>query len=166
LFPNFFQAGTSLALVSGDNNEETQAMKRTSLMTAALFALLLVPALQAQYGGNGHVDPYGNRHPSRDGNFYPDSAHMDRVSVLAHDIDNTARYIYKMARRNNRRPDQYEAQMLRDLYTLYGQAAHFHAEAESFGQDPEHTADDFSALEEAFYQLGNTTAACSGSTTR
>jgi len=131
-------------------------MKRTSLITAALLALLLAPAVQAQYPGNGPQGPYGNRYPSRDADRYPDYGHMDRVSVLAHEIDATARNIYRQAARNNRRPDQYEAQMLDDLRQLAGNAAHFHDEVEGNRQNPRHTANDFARLEESFNQLGTT----------
>ena len=86
-------------------------MRRTTLITAALLALLLAPALQAQYGGYRSPDRY---------NRYPDYGHMDRVSYLAHQLDETARNIYRQAARNNRRPDQYEAQMLDDLRQLAG----------------------------------------------
>ncbi|HEX4962297.1 MAG TPA: hypothetical protein VF173_15785 [Thermoanaerobaculia bacterium] len=125
-------------------------MKRTSLITAALLALLLAPAVQAQYPGNG------NRYPSRDADRYPDYGHMDRVSVLAHEIDATARGIYRQAARNNRRPNPYEAQMLDDLQQLAANAAHFHDEVEGNRQNPRHTAHDFARLEESFNQLGAT----------
>ncbi|MBW8878301.1 MAG: hypothetical protein JF614_25335 [Acidobacteria bacterium] len=123
-------------------------MRRTTLITAALLALLLAPALQAQYGGYRNPDRYGNR--------YPDYGHMDRVSYLAHQLDETARNIYRQAARNNRRPDQYEAQMLDDLRQLAGNAAHFHDEVEGNRQNPRHTANDFARLEESFNQLGLT----------
>ena len=125
-------------------------MKRTTLITAALLALLLAPALQAQYPG------YGNRYPSRDADRYPDYGHMDRVSYLAHQLDETARNIYRQAARNNRRPDQYEAQMLDDLRQLAGNAAHFHDEVEGNRQNPRHTSNDFARLEQSFNQLGVT----------
>ncbi len=122
-------------------------MRRTTLITAALLALLLAPALQAQ----GRYDS-----PERYGDRYPDYGHMDRVAALAHEIDATARGIYRQAARNNRRPDQYEAQMLDDLRQLAGNAAHFHDEVEGNRQNPRHTANDFARLEESFNQLGIT----------
>lgn len=125
-------------------------MKRTTLITAALLALLLAPALQAQPGG------YDNRTPSRDIGRYPDYGHMDRVSILAHEIDATARDIYRLAARNNRRPDPNEAQMLTELRRLAWNAARFHDEVESNRQNPRHTARDFARLEESFNQLGAT----------
>ena len=123
-------------------------MKRNTLIATALFALMLAPALQAQYGGYGYPDRYRDR--------YPDYGHMDRVSALAHDIDLTARSIYREAARNNRRPDRYEAQMLNDLYQLYGRADRFHGLVESYRRDPRRTAIEFAELERAFYRLGET----------
>jgi hypothetical protein len=122
-------------------------------MTAALLALLLAPALQAQrpYDTPGRYD-----RPDGPPGSYPDFRHMDRVAYLAHQLDDTARAIYRQASRNNRRPDQYEAQMLNDLNQLYGQAAHFHDEVETNRRNPHHTANDFARLEQAFNQLGVT----------
>jgi hypothetical protein len=131
-------------------------MKRTSLMTAALLALLLVPALKAQ-GPQGPYDQPGRYdRPVGPPGSYPDFGHMDRVAYLAHQLDDTARSIYRQAARSNRRPDQYEAQMLNDLNQLYGQAAHFHDEVENNRRNPHHTADDFARLEQSFNQLGVT----------
>jgi len=125
-------------------------MKRTAFITAALLALLLAPALQAQY------ERHDNQYPSRDIQRYPDFGHMDRVSILAHEIDATARDIYRLALRNNRRPDPSEARMLDDLQQLAGTAAHFHDEVESNRQNPRHTGRDFARLEQSFNQLGAT----------
>ncbi|MFY9821297.1 MAG: hypothetical protein WAM82_07940 [Thermoanaerobaculia bacterium] len=133
-------------------------MKRTSLITAALLALLLAPAAQAQY--NGYQGQQGQgpdlRYPTRDNGIYPDYGHMDRVAYLAHQLDDTARSIYRQASRNNRRPDPSEGQMLQDLSNLYGNAAHFHDEVEGNRQNPRHTARDFARLEQSFNQLGVT----------
>jgi hypothetical protein len=120
-------------------------MKRNTLIATALLALLLAPALQAQYG---YPDRYRDR--------YPDYGHMDRVSALAHEIDTTARSIYREAARNNRRPDRYEARMLDDLYQLYGQADRFHDQVESYRRNPRRTAVEFAELERAFNRLGET----------
>jgi hypothetical protein len=138
-------------------------MKRTSLITAALLALVLAPSLQAQdryypQDQNRH-DQDQDRHDDHRGpgpGSFPDSRRMERVAYLAHQLDDTARGIYRQASRNNRRPDQYEAQMLNDLNQLYGQAAHFHDEVESNRQNPRHTANDFARLEQSFNQLGVT----------
>jgi hypothetical protein len=136
-------------------------MKRTSLITAALLALALAPSLQAQDRyypqDQNRQDQNLDRHDDHRGpGSYPDLRRMDRVAYLAHQLDDTARGIYRQASRNNRRPDQYEAQMLNDLNQLYGQAAHFHDEVEGNRQNPRHTANDFARLEQSFNQLGVT----------
>jgi hypothetical protein len=134
-------------------------MKRTSLITAALLALLLVPALKAQdprYNPPGRYDQPGPYDNQPGPGVYPDFGHMDRVAYLAHQLDDTTRSIYRQASRNNRRPDPYEAQMLQDLNQLYGQAAHFHDEVENNRRNPRHTANDFARLEQSFNQLGVT----------
>jgi hypothetical protein len=138
-------------------------MKRTSLITAALLALALAPSLQAQDRYNpqdqNRQDQNLDRHDDHRGpdpGSYPDFGHMDRVAYLAHQLDDTARSIYRQAARSNRRPDQYEAQMLQDLNQLYGQAAHFHDEVENNRRNPRHTANDFARLEQSFNQLGVT----------
>jgi len=125
-------------------------MRRTTMIAAALLALALAPALQAQYRGNygGNRDSYRNA--------YPNSGQMERVAALAHEIDDAATAIRRQAERNNRRPDRDEARMLSDLRELDGRASHFHRQVESYRQDPRHTADDFAALEDAFFRLGDT----------
>jgi hypothetical protein len=122
-------------------------MKRITVF-AALLALSLAPALQAQYRGNRDRDSYRYS--------YPNSGQMERVAALAHEIDDVATSIRRQAERNNRRPDRDEARMLADLRELDGRASHFHAQVESYRQDPRHTADDFAALEDAFFRLGET----------
>ena len=119
-------------------------MKRNTLMTTALLALLLTPALQAQYRGD--------RYPDR----YPDYDHISRVSALAHDLDATARSIYREAVRNNRRPDRYEARMLSDLQDLYVRADRFHDRVESYRRTPRRTTAEFAQLERSFNRLGET----------
>jgi hypothetical protein len=135
-------------------------------MTASLLALLLAPALKAQDPNypqdrnypQDHRDQNLDRHDDHrgPGDNFPEFRRMDRVAYLAHQLDDTARGIYRQAARNNRRPDQYEAQMLNDLNQLYGQAAHFHDEVESNRRNPRHTANDFARLEQSFNQLGVT----------
>lgn len=121
-------------------------MRRSAVIATALFALALAPALQAQYRGNRDSYRYS----------YPNTGQMERVAVLAHEIDDVATSIRRQAERNNRRPDRDEARMLADLRALDGRASHFHAQVESYRQDPRHTADDFAALEESFFRLGET----------
>jgi hypothetical protein len=124
-------------------------MKRITVF-AALLALSLAPALQAQ--SRGYRDPYRDSYRNR----YPNTGQMGRIASLAHEIDDTATYIRRQAERNNRRPNREEARMLAGLRELNGRASHFHDQVESYRQDPRHTADDFAALEDAFYQLGDT----------
>jgi len=131
-------------------------MKRTSLMTAALLALLIAPSLRAQDHYHPQDQNLDRQDDRRGPGSYPDSGHIDRVSYLAHQLDDTARGIYRQASKNNRRPDPNEAQMLQDLNQLYGQAAHFHDEVEGNRQNPRHTANDFARLEQSFNQLGVT----------
>jgi hypothetical protein len=127
-------------------------MRRTTLITATLLTLSLAPALRAQSWGLqvqlGSTDGYGYGYGS--GNFYPDVVHIDRVSELAHQLDETATYIHRQFERNNRRPDWAESRAMLQLHALNEQAAHFHDEVESYRQDPRHTAGDFARLEQAF----------------
>ncbi|HEY2293460.1 MAG TPA: hypothetical protein VGM86_22380 [Thermoanaerobaculia bacterium] len=109
-----------------------------SLILTAALALSLVPALQAQ--------GYDNRR-----SIFPDTGHLDRVSVVAHQIDETALSISRQYARNNRRPDRDEARALERLRDLSSAAGHFHDQVESYRREPRHTADDFARLEQAFY---------------
>jgi hypothetical protein len=112
-----------------------------SLILTAALALSLVPALQAQgyYRNDGRST------------IFPDVGHLDRVSAIAHQIDETALSITRQYARNNRRPDRDEARALERLRDLSSTAGHFHDQVESYRRDPRHTADDFARLEQAFY---------------
>lgn len=120
-------------------------MRRTTVIATALLALSLAPALQAQRWGNRNDD----RHRDR----YPSSGQMERVAVLAHEIDDTAHSILRQAERNNRRPDRDEARMLASLRALDRRTERFHDRVEGYRRDPRRTADEFSALEAAFYEV-------------
>lgn len=116
-----------------------------SLILTAALALSMAPALHAQ--GYGYQTPYnGDRHT-----IFPDAGHLDRVSAIAHQIDETALYVSRQYARNNRRPDRDEARALDRLRDLSYAASHFHDQVESYRRDPQHTADDFGRLEHAFY---------------
>src|SRR5262249_6097766 len=52
--------------------------------------------------------------------------------------------------RNNRQPDEAEAEALDNLRELSSQARHFQWQVGRSRQDPQHTADDFQALAESF----------------
>jgi hypothetical protein len=121
------------------------------MTTAALLALSLAPALQAQRRGDRN-DRYDERYRDR----YPNSGQMDRVTALAREIDSTAHYILREAERNNRRPDRDEARMLSSLRGLDQRTERFYERIGSYRRDPRRTADEFSALEAAFYQVEDT----------
>jgi hypothetical protein len=114
-------------------------MKTTPWILTAALALGLTPAVQAQY--RGYNDGYNNSYGRWDG---------QRAYGLAHEVDQTATWIYRQASRNNRRPDRSEARALRALYQLDAAAAHFRDEVESYRQDPRHTANDFARLVTAY----------------
>jgi hypothetical protein len=138
-------------------------MRRSTLITATLMALALAPTLGAQsrgprgaYGtphgyGYGYGDErYGDqRHGGRVG--YPDVARMERVSELAHQIDETASWIHRQFERNNRRPDWAESRAASQLHELHGAAARFHDVSESYRPTPRRTVDEFARLVQAFY---------------
>jgi hypothetical protein len=123
--------------------------RTTTLMTTALLALSLAPALQAQ-GQGYHQDDRRPDDRRQDDDHYPDAAHIGRVSELAHGIDETATYIRRQFERNNRRPNRDEARVMEQLRGLNEQAARFHDQVESDRQNPRHTAREFAALENAF----------------
>ena len=120
-------------------------MKTNPWILAAALALGLTPAVQAQYRGNDY-DHY-------DHNAAHESyARWDgqRTYSLAHEVDQTATWVYRQAARTNRRPDRGEARALRSLSQLDAAAAHFHHEVEGYRQDPRHTAQDFARLVTAY----------------
>jgi hypothetical protein len=139
-------------------------MKTTSLLATTLLTLSLAPALQAQ-GYTPQPDRYQPRdqyQPRPDEGrvrvLYPDAGHLDRVSALAHEIDETATWTYREFTRNNRRPNRYEYRAMSSLRDLNVRAAHFHDEIEGYRQNPRHTADDFARLERSFYAASDALA--------
>src|SRR5436305_5788061 len=149
----------------------------TTLFATAILALSLAPAAQAhgyghppqsqdqpqyqpqdQYQGQDQYQPQDQyqgqdqyqRYQNLDRYSYPDAAHIDRVSELAHAIDETATYIHRQFERNNRRPNVDEVRAMEQLHALNESAAHFHAEVESYQQNPRHTVRDFVDLERTF----------------
>jgi len=112
-----------------------------SLILTAALALSLVPALQAQgyYRNDGRST------------IFPDAGHLDRVSAIAHQIDETALSITRQYARNNRRPNRDEARALERLRDLSAAAGQFHDQVESYRREPRRTADEFVRLERAFY---------------
>ena len=111
---------------------------KTTLAAAAVLAFSLSGAVLADH------------RPDRD-RRYPTRYEMERVAVLAHQVEETAWSIHAQAARNNRRPDRWEAEMLEALHQLEYTANHFHAQVESYSRDPQHTEEDFEELLDAFY---------------
>ena len=115
-------------------------MRRTTkLMTTALLALTIAPALQAQ----------GYRQDPRRYS-YPETRHVSRLAAIAHDIEQNATYIRREFERNNRRPDNAEARAIDNLNRLNAEADRFHDEVERYRRSPRRSADEFAALERAF----------------
>ena len=115
-------------------------MRRTTkLMTTALLALSIAPALQAQ----------GYRQDARRYS-YPETRHVSRLAAIAHDIEQNATYIRREFERNNRRPDNAEARAIDTLNQLNAEADRFHDEVERYRRSPRRSADEFAALERAF----------------
>jgi hypothetical protein len=115
-------------------------MRRTTkLMTTALLALTIAPALQAQ----------GYRQDPRRYS-YPETRHVSRLASIAHDIEQNATYIRREFERNNRRPDNAEARAIDSLNRLNAEADRFHDEVERYRRSPRRSADEFAALERAF----------------
>ena len=111
----------------------------TKLMTTALLALSIAPALQAQ----------GYRQDARRYS-YPETRHVSRLAAIAHDIEQNATYIRREFERNNRRPDNAEARAIDSLNQLNAEADRFHDEVERYRRSPRRSADEFAALERAF----------------
>ena len=113
-----------------------------SLILTAALAFSLAPALHAQ---NGYYRPDGRA------TVFPDTGHLDRVSAVAHQIDETALSISRQYSRNNRRPNRDEYRALERLRDLSTAAAQFHDQVETNQRQPRNTVDDFARLERAFY---------------
>lgn len=123
----------------------------TPLILTALLALSLAPALRAQ-GYHQEDRRYDDRRQDDrySYNAYPDYGHMDRVSAIAHEIDETATVIRREFERNNRRPDRAEARAIEQLRDLNRSADRFHEATESYRREPRRTARTFAALEQDF----------------
>lgn len=115
---------------------------KTLILAASLTLLATAPAAWAQYPREAEQGYDYN---------YLDAGQMERVMEVAHEIDNTASYMSRMAERMNRRPNSRENQVVVDLHELRDRARHFHRETESYRQNPQHTADDFQVLVDSYY---------------
>ena len=133
-------------------------MRISPWIAAIALTAGLTPAVRAQDGQYDQHDQYSHQHNQEGydgswqyGNPYQEW-HADRVSALAHEIDETATYIHEKAERNNRRPDQDEERALAQLHELNTAASHFHEQVEMNSEDYYHTRDDFSELITAYNQ--------------
>jgi hypothetical protein len=126
-------------------------MRRIAPVTFTCLGLALAATLSAQGWRDQERYGDGRRDGYRGEPSYPQLAHMDRVSRLAHEIHQTSAYIHQKFERNNRRPDWAERRAMLGLHELNVQAARFHDEVESYRGNPRHTIDDFRRLEQSFF---------------
>lgn len=99
-------------------------MTRFPIMTAALA--LLVPAA----AGAAHPEP----------------GQMERVAILAHQVEDAARHVHRAAERRSHHGDYWEERGLVRLHEFEDSARHFHRQVESYRADPYHTEADFRRL--------------------
>jgi hypothetical protein len=121
--------------------------RTTTLMTTAILALSIAPALQAQ--PQDRYQPR-DRDQERGRYSYPESRHVNRVAAIAHEIEQNATSIRREFERNNRRPDRDEARAIDTLNQLNAEADRFHDEVERYRRSPRRSADEFASLERAF----------------
>jgi len=144
-------------------------MKITPWIAAIALTVGLAPAVRAQYGQYDQHDQHdqqGRDHRDHDQQDQQDQQgngswqygapsqnwHADRVSALAHEIDETATNIHEQAERHNRRPDRAEARALAELHQLNDAASRFHEQLEQNRAEYSHTRDDFAELISAYNQ--------------
>jgi hypothetical protein len=129
-------------------------MRITPWIAAIALTAGLTPAVHAQYGQYDRYDPqHGNYDRGDWGYGNPATSwRADRVSALAHRIDETATYIHEQAERNNRRPDRDEERALAELHQLNDAAARFYERLEANGDNYYHTRRDFAQLINAYNQ--------------
>lgn len=90
--------------------------------------------------------------PLAAGASHPEPGEMARVQVLAHQLENAARRVHLRAEDTRHHGDYWEEKALRRLHDLEAKARHFHRQVERYRPNPYHTAEDFRALERAFYR--------------
>ncbi|HZF14279.1 MAG TPA: hypothetical protein VFE33_36255 [Thermoanaerobaculia bacterium] len=110
---------------------------KTLILAAGLTLLGSTPAAWAQYRS------YDRPYSTYDQNY-------GQMARAAHEIQETAATISYQAFRNNRRPDDDEAQALDRLRELSSQARHYQWEVGRFRQDPQQTMADFQVLANTF----------------
>lgn len=107
--------------------------------TALIFALILVligvlalPAAAAAY--------------------HPDRSQMAEVQAVAHELEDAARRVHRLAERSEHHYDRGERRALSALHELEESADHFHRQVERHRQNPFHTEADYRRLERAYWE--------------
>lgn len=83
---------------------------------------------------------------------HPTPSQMERVQILAHELEDAARHVHRDAERSAHHYTRAENHALRKLHKLEARARHFHREVERYYQDPYHTERDFERLLDAFHE--------------
>lgn len=117
-------------------------MRRTTVITATVLALSLVPSVQAQRRAYP-TDRYDNRYGNR-------GYGSEQILVQARRIDDAASYIRREFERNNRRPDRAEDRVGDELRDLDIRAERFRAVLEH-NRNTRAADSEFEALENAFF---------------
>jgi len=81
---------------------------------------------------------------------YPTVSQVAEVQGLAHELDDAARHTYRAAYETRQHFTWREDRALRKLDRLADWARHFHAQVETYRQDPTHTDADFQNLVRAY----------------
>ncbi len=81
---------------------------------------------------------------------HPERAELERVRILAHQLEDAARHVHRAAEDRRHHLTYREEAGLRRLHDLEDQSRHFHRQIERYRRDPWHTEDDFEALWVAF----------------
>ena len=75
---------------------------------------------------------------------------VERVQVLAHEVEDRARQVHRSAERLAHHRDYREERALVRLHELEDLARHFHSQVERYGQSFRHSEGDFRALRRAY----------------
>lgn len=89
---------------------------------------------------------------------HPTPEQMDLVQRLAHQLEQDATRVHRLAEQYAQGGDPAEAEALRDLHEFETAARHFHRQTERFAQDPAHTEEDWIELNQAFERARTTFA--------
>lgn len=111
----------------------THARSRIPATLGALAALIIVLALPAAAAA-----------------YHPDRSQMARVQSVAHELEDAARRVHRLAERSEHHYDRGERRALAALHELEEAADHFHRQVERHRQNPFHTEADYRRLERAY----------------